>query len=87
MSSVLIAGMCPYFIYGIAVPLSRSLMTTIIGLIIVLAHALLVLNERFLGKANYDDGMIYYGPIIIAVTILPFVIIAIKKSEKPERLH
>ena len=87
MTSILIAGMCPYFVYGIAVPLSRSLLTTIIGLVIVLAHALLVFNERFLGKADYDDGMIYYAPIIIAVAILPLVIIAIKKSEKPERLH
>ncbi len=79
MISVLIAGMLPYLVYGIAVPLSRSIMTTILGLVIVIAHAWLVLNERFIGKANYDDGMIYYGPMIIAVIALPLVVITIKK--------
>ena len=83
MTSVLIAGMLPYFVYGIAVPLSRSMMTTIIGLIIVIAHTLLVFNERFIGKADYSDGMIYYVPIIIAVTVLPLVLITINKSQKP----
>ncbi len=83
MISVLIAGMLPYLVYGIAVPLSRSMMTTIIGLIIVIAHTLLVFNERFIGKADYSDGMIYYAPIIIAVTVLPLVIITVNKSLKP----
>ena len=80
MTSVFIAGMFPYFVYGIAVPLSRSTMTTIAGLVIIIAHALLVFNERFIGKADYSNGMIYYVPIIIAVTVLPLVLAAIKKS-------
>ena len=79
MTSVLIAGMLPYFVYAIAVPLSRSTMTTMLGLVIVITHALLVFNERFIGNADYSDNIIYYGPIIIAVIVLPFVIIAIKK--------
>ena len=78
MTSVLIAGMLPYFVYAIAVPLSRSTMTTMLGLVIVITHALLVFNERFIGNADYSDNIIYYGPIIIAVTVLPLVIIAIK---------
>lgn len=82
MTSVLIAGMLPYFIYGMAVPLSRSTITTMLGLVIVIAHALLVFNERFLDNADYSDGLIYYGPIIIAVTVLPLVMVAIKKSRK-----
>ena len=82
MTSVLIAGMLPYFVYGMAVPLSRSMLTTIIGLAIVIAHALLVFNERILGKADYSDSIIYYGPMIMAVTVLPLVMIAIKKSLK-----
>ena len=79
MTSVLIAGMLPYLVYAIAVPLSRSTMTTMLGLVIVITHALLVFNERFIGNADYSDNIIYYGPIIIAVIVLPFVIIAIKK--------
>lgn len=81
MTSVLIAGMMPYLVYGMAVPLSRSMMTTIIGLIIVMAHALLVFNERYIGEADYSDGMIYYVPIIMAVIVLPLVIITINKSQ------
>jgi len=82
MVSVLIAGMLPYLVYGMAVPLSRSILTTFIGLVIVIAHAWLVVNERFIGKADYGDNMIYYGPMIIAVAVLPLVIIAIKQSTK-----
>ena len=83
MTSVLIVGMVPYFVYGMAMPLSRNILTTIIGLVIVIAHALLVFNERILGKADYSDGMIYYGPMIIAVTVLPLVMIVINKALKP----
>ena len=84
MMSVLIVGMLPYIVYGITVPLARNKVTTIVGLVIVIAHALLVINERIIGKANYDDGMIYYGPMIIAVIALPLVVITIKNS-KPVR--
>jgi len=83
MTSVLIAGMIPYLIYGIVVPLSHSLLTTITGLFIVLTHALLVLDKRVINNADYSDGMIYYGPIIIAVIVLPLVIILLKKSLWP----
>ena len=80
MTSVVIAGMLPYIVYAMAVPLCRSTMTTILGVIIVIAHVLLVFNERFIGNADYSDGLIYYGPVIIAVSILPLVLLAIKKS-------
>jgi hypothetical protein len=82
MTSVLIAGMLPYIVYGITVPLSRSIVTTIVGLVIVSVHALLVINERIIGQADYDDGMIYYGPMIIAVIALPLVVITIKENLK-----
>ncbi len=83
MTSVLIVGMFPYIVYGIAVPLLRSSMTTFVGLVIVIAHALLVFNERFIGNADYTDGIIFYAPMIIAIAVLPLVMIAIKKSRKP----
>ncbi|NOR43738.1 MAG: hypothetical protein GQ572_10415 [Gammaproteobacteria bacterium] len=82
MPSVLIAGFLPYFVYGMAVPLSHSTMTTMVGLVIVITHALLVLNERFIKNADYSDNVIYYGPIIIAVTVSPLVMIIIKRSRK-----
>lgn len=79
MTSVLIVGMLPYIAYGIIVPLSHNIVTTIVGLFIVIAHALLVINERIIGKADYDDGMIYYIPMIITVTVLPFVMTTLNK--------
>ncbi|MDX2506892.1 MAG: hypothetical protein QNL62_20790 [Gammaproteobacteria bacterium] len=82
MTSVLMAGMLPYIVYGITVPLSRNIVTTIVGLVIVIAHALLVINERIIGKADYDDGMIYYIPMIITVTVLPFVMTTLNKYIK-----
>jgi hypothetical protein len=82
MISVLIAGMLPYIVYGIVVPLLQSTMTTIAGLVIVIAHVFLVINERLTGKVDYSDSVIYFGPIFIAVTILPLVMIAIRKSRK-----
>ena len=83
MTSVLIVGMLPYIVYGITVPLARNKVTTIVGLVIVIAHALLVINERIIGKGDYDEGMIYYGPMIIAVTVLPLVVFTIKNLKYP----
>lgn len=80
MVSVFIVGMLPYIVYGITVPLSRSTLTTIVGLAIVVAHTSLVFNERILGNADYSNGMIYYVPMLIALVILPLAVIAVKKS-------
>ena len=82
LTGVLLAGISPYIIYGIAVPLSRTLLTTILGLAIIIAHALLVFNERFIDQADYSDGTIYYYPLIIAFISLPLVAIIINKSLK-----
>ena len=82
MTSVLIAGLLPYLVYGMVVPLLRSTKITVIGLVIVFTHALLVLSERFIGNADYSDSMIYYGPTLLAVAVLPLVLMVIKKSRK-----
>jgi len=79
MTSVFIAGMLPYMVYGIVVPLSRGPLTTIVGLVVVLAHTGLVINERFIGNADYSNNMIYYIPMVMALAVLPLVFIAIKK--------
>jgi hypothetical protein len=80
MLSVFVAGMLPYIVYGIIVPLSRGALTTIIGLIIVTVHLWLVITQRIAGNADYSNGLVYYVPIILAITILPLVVIAVKKS-------
>jgi len=80
--NVFIAGMLPYLVYGIAVPLLRGPLTTIVGLLIVLAHACLVINERFIGGADYSSGTIYFGPLLLAVLAIPLVVIAYKRMAK-----
>lgn len=79
MLSIFVAGMLPYLVYGIAVPLLRSSLTTIVGLLIVAAHAWLVFNHRIIDHADYSDGMIYYGPMLLAVLALPLIVIVLKR--------
>lgn len=81
VTSVFIAGMLPYIVYGITVPLLHSALTTIVGLVIVVAHTWLVFNERILGNADYSDGMVYYFPMVIALAVLPLVVITLKKQK------
>jgi hypothetical protein len=80
--SVFVAGMLPYLVYGIAVPLMRGAVTTVTGVIIVLVHAWLVINERFVANADYSDARIYYIPVILSIVVLPVVAAAINKSGK-----
>lgn len=80
--NVFVAGMLPYMIYGIAVPLLRSPLITVAGLLIVAVHSWLVLNERFLDHADYSNGLIYYGPMLMAVLALPLPVIVYKKMGK-----
>jgi hypothetical protein len=80
MASVFVAGMLPWLVYGIAVPLWRSPVITFAGLLIAIAHASLVINQRLVANVDYSDGMIYYIPAVIAVAVLPLAITALKKS-------
>ncbi|MGB5456536.1 MAG: hypothetical protein WBO16_20505 [Gammaproteobacteria bacterium] len=78
--SVFAAGMLPYVVYGVAVPLLRGTLTTAVGLMMVVAHTWLVLNQRIIGNADYSDGWIYYVPMLIALAVFPIAIVAIKKQ-------
>ena len=78
--SVFVAGMLPYLIYAIAVPLLRGTLTTGVGLVIVIAHAWLVFNERIIGHADYSNGMIYYGPLLMTALAVPLVVIVFKRK-------
>lgn len=79
--SVFAAGISPYLVYGVAVPLSRGAWMTIAGLLIVLIHAWLVYNERIIGAGDYSNATIYYVPVMMAIAALPLVINAFKKTE------
>ena len=75
MISVFVAGMLPYMVYGMAVPMLRGTLTSLVGLAIVIVHAWLVFNERFIGNADYSDNRIYYGPMLITLFALPLLVL------------
>ncbi len=79
--SIFVAGMLPYLIYAIAVPLLRGTLTTGVGLVIVIAHAWLVFNERIIGNGDYSNGMIYYGPLLMTAFAVPLVVIVYRERE------
>ena len=79
MISVFVSGMLPYMVYGIAVPVLRGTLTNISGLAIIIMHAWLVFNERFVGNGDYGDGRIYYGPMLITLFALPLLVFVYKK--------
>ena len=84
---VLLAGITPYLVYAIAVPLLPGAITTTVGIVLVTAHTGLVVTERFLNGADYSDSLIYTVPIIMAVLVIPLVIVALIKTDvhKPVR--
>lgn len=79
MVGVLLAGMLPYLVYAIAIPLMRGMLTIVSGIVLVLVHAWLVVNERFIGGADYSDGLIYYVPILMAIAVVPLAVAALLK--------
>lgn len=70
---VLLAGLTPYFVYALAVPLLRDGLIAVTGIVLVALHAALVIRERFLQGADYGDGLIYFGPLVLAAALLPVV--------------
>ena len=69
-AGVLSAGLVPYFVYALALPLLHGALSTGAGLLLVAVHAGLVLRERFAQGAEYADGMIYGVPVVLAVLLL-----------------
>ena len=77
---VFITGMLPYMVYSIAVPLLRSPVVTITGLVIVFAHTWLLIDQRFVDYVDYSDGLIYVIPMALILVAAPAAIIAIKRT-------
>ena len=79
---VLAAGITPWLVYGMVLVLIRNAMTVVMGLILALAHAWLVLSQRF-GEANpYSDNLIYIAPLVVAVLLVPFATQALVLAHK-----
>ena len=76
--SLLVVGMLPYMVYGIAVPLLHNMLTTAVGIIVVIAHLWLVIYLRI--NADYSNDLIYYAPIAASLLLMPLAYIALKRS-------
>ena len=81
--NVLLAGLLPYMIYAIAVPLLPGTSTTSVGITLALAHTGLVVSVRFFSGS---ENLMFILPIMMAVLLLPLVAIALIKTDvhKPE---
>ena len=82
---VFVTGMLPYLVYGIAVPLFRSGLVTLAGVIIVLVHTWLVFELRIVGNGDYSDDRIYFVPMAAALAAVPVTIMAMQKCCKYSR--
>jgi hypothetical protein len=71
MFSVFLAGIVPYYVYGCLTERLRAWALLVPGLVVVAVHAWLTVSQRFLGYDGYADGMIYYGPVLLAFGGLP----------------
>ncbi|MFN2338358.1 MAG: hypothetical protein ABR544_05230 [Gammaproteobacteria bacterium] len=74
MTGVLLAGLLPYLVYALAAALMKGPLVLAGGLVILVLHGILVVNERVLGGAGYESGMIYYAPLLLAILGLPLLL-------------
>lgn len=79
MLSVLLSGLLPYLIYVLAVPFLDGWRLALPGTVLLILHGWLVVRERFLNDADYNNGMIYYVPLILASLLLPLIIRALRE--------
>ena len=79
MTGVLLSGLLPYLVYGVAIPFLQGWVLSLPGIALVVLHAALVARERFLENADYGDGLIYIVPPVLAVALLPVIYLALKK--------
>lgn len=79
LPGVLLSGLLPYFVYGLALPLLRNGLRTASGLALVLLHAALVYTERLSGPVDYSDGLIHFGPWLLALAMLPLLVLGLRR--------
>ena len=81
---IFLAGLFPYLIYAIAVPLLPGIATTITGITLAALHTSLVVSVRFL---EFSNNLIYTIPIVIAILLIPLAVVAVIKTDihKPEQ--
>lgn len=79
LPGVLLSGLLPYLVYGLALPLLRGALITASGAALAAMHAALVVAERFGGPVDYSDGLIHFGPWLLAVAMLPLLVLGLRR--------
>lgn len=74
---VLFAGLMPYLAYAVLVELLRRPFTLLVGVVLLAAHAWLVVSERFLGVVDYAGGAIFVWPLLFTLVLTPLVVKAV----------
>lgn len=80
MVSVLLTGLLPYLVLGLALPYLRGWAQALPALLMVAIHAWLVLWQRFVAYQGYSDGMIYYVPLALALAATALLAWALRRS-------
>jgi len=80
MVSVLLTGLLPYLVLGLALPYLRGWELALPALIGVATHAWLVLTQRFSDDLGYSDGMIYYVPLALAAAATALLVGGLRRS-------
>ena len=83
MTGVLLTGLLPYLIYALAATLMQGPLILAGGLAILVVHGGLVFAERLAGGAGYESGLIYYGPLALALVLgLPLLLQSLRQPWK-----
>jgi hypothetical protein len=80
MLSVLLTGLLPYLVFGLALPYLRGWTLALPALLMVGVHAWLVLIQRFVAYQGYSDGMIWYVPLALALAASVLLAWALRRS-------
>ena len=80
MVSVLLTGLLPYLVFGLALPYLRGWALALPALLMVAIHAWLVLWQRFVAYQEYSDGMIYFVPLGLALAATALLAWALHRS-------
>jgi hypothetical protein len=80
MVSVLLTGLLPYLVFGLALPYLRGWALMLPALLMVAVHAWLVLWQRFVAYQEYSDGMIYFVPLGLTVAATALLAWALHRS-------
>ena len=80
MTSVLLAGLSPYLLYGMAATLMKGMMIFVAGLVLLALHGALVLREYLATGIPPADNIILYGPVVLAIVLsLPLLLRALRE--------